>query len=64
MNTTDNLYDAVEKWLGKRGGSALVAGGVEILSTGESPHNFVVGVRVTGKKPDKDKVKQANEEER
>ena len=63
MNTTDNLYDAVKQWLEKRGGSALVAGGVLILGKGDD-NRFVVGVEITGKKPDRDKSKQVNEEER
>lgn len=63
MNTTDNLYDAVKQWVEKRDGTALVAGGVQILKPGEG-NNFVVGVQITGKIPDRNKTKQVNEEER
>ena len=56
--TTDNLYEAVKKYVEKRGGSVLVIGGLALVK--ENPllkYNYGVMVRITGKKPNSRPIK-------
>ena len=49
--TRDNLYKAVQEYVEKRGGSALVIGGTALVQESPLKYNYGVMVRVTGKKP-------------
>ena len=50
---TDVLYDAAIKYIKNRGGSALVIGGVALVTEPLAPkYNYGLMIRITGKKPE------------
>ena len=54
LSPEDKLYKEIQRYIESRGGKVLVIGGIEIQEWPESlPYSFVLGVRVTGFKPNK-----------
>lgn len=54
---TEELYNAVVKYVESKGGTVAVIGGIALVQESPLKYNYGVMVRVTGKKPILDKEK-------
>jgi len=51
--TTQNLYDAVDKYIKSRGGHLVYIGGVQIMDDPRGlKYNWTLGIKCTGRRPE------------